>query len=176
MGTLNPSQMFDHNIDVVKGPSLMHRLDFHAAPVADEALNEGSLMSLDSDGKFIAGCPPGAGGSNIIPMPIFALQGIDDFDANSDVGNISGGVMSGVVATGGFEIATTEFEIGPTYAPNTLLTSDEAGTKGLVTEAAGLPYGAETICGVVSKTNSVNADGKQMLSFWTVYLPSAVSA
>ena len=34
MGNLVPSQMFDHNLDVVKGPSLMHRLDFHAAPAA----------------------------------------------------------------------------------------------------------------------------------------------
>ena len=176
MGTLNPSQMFDHNLDVVKGHSLMHRLDFHAAPLAGEEINEGSLMSLDANGLFIAGCPPGAAGAIVVPMPIFALQGINDYDANSDIGNISGGVMSGIVATGGFEIATTEFDAGGTYAPNTLLVSDEGGTKGFVTEAAAPAYGDETICGVVSKPAAVNADGKSMLSFWTVYLPSATPA
>jgi len=174
MGTLNPGQMFDHNLDVVKGPSLMHRLDFHAAPVADEAIKEGSLMSLDSAGKFIAGCPPGAA-TITQPMPIFAIQGINDFDANSDIGNISGGVMSGVVATGGYELATTEFDAALTYAPNELLVSDEGGTKGWVTQAAAAPYGAETIVGCVSKPAAVNADGKNMLAFWSLFLPSATA-
>lgn len=177
MGTLVPSQMFDHNIDVVKGPSLMHRLDFHAAPVAGEAINEGSVMSLNPDGKFIAGCPAG-GVAAVQPMPIFAMQGINDFDANSDVGNISGGVMSGYVATGGFEIATTEFDAGGTYLPNTLLTAFEggaAGTEGFLTDATGSAYKLETICGVVSKAAAVNADGKSMLSFWSCYLPSATA-
>lgn len=173
MGTLVPSQMFDHNIDVVKGPSLMHRLDFHAAPAVDPGgdLYEGSLMSLDAAGKFVAGCAPGIDG--VCPMPIFALQGINDFDANSDVGNIAGGVMSGVVATGGFEIATTEFDAAPTYVPNALLTEDTV-TPGFVTELAVAPYGDLSTVGCVSKPPAVNADGKSMLSFWTMFLPSSV--
>jgi hypothetical protein len=166
--------MFDHNLVVVKGPSLMHRLDFHAAPkVTDPAqvIYEGGLMSLDSNGQFVAGCAPG-GATNVQPMPIFAIQGINDFDANSDQGNISGGVMSGIVATGGFEISTTEFASAPSYLPNTLFVEDTA-TAGYVTEAAGVAYGAETVVGVVSRPPSINADGKNMLSFWTTYLPSA---
>jgi len=168
MGTLVPNQMFDHNIDVVKGPSLMHRLDTHAAPKAGEAINEGSLMSLDTNGLFVAGCPSG-GATAVQPMPVFALQGNNDFDANSDIGNISGGVMSGVVATGGFEIATTEFDAG-SYAFNQMLTN--GATAGLVGAATGIAYDAEPIVGIVSRDAAVNADGKSMLSFWTMFLPA----
>jgi len=172
--------MFDHNLDVVKGPSLMHRLDFAADPdyaaleLAGDTIHEGGLMSLTAAGKLIAGCPSG-GASIVQPMPIFAIQGLNDFDANSDVGNLSGGVMSGVVGTGGFEIATTEFDSALTYAPNELLASDEAGTKGWVTKAAGPAYGAETIVGCVSRPAAANADGANMLAFWTMFLPSAVT-
>jgi len=172
MGTLNPGQMFDHNLDVVKGPSLMHRLDFHAAPVAGEAINEGSLMSLNDEGKFIAGCPVGA--VAIHAMPIFAIQGINDFDANSDIGNTSGGVMSGVVATGGFEIATTEFDADD-YEPGQLLTGSSV-TAGLVGKATVLPYGLENVVGCVSRNREINADGKSMLSFWTMFLPCGATA
>jgi len=171
--------MFDHNIDVLKGPSLMHRLDYSAAVAAVPGdIYEGSLMSLVSaagadQGKFTVGCPAGTDG--VYPMPIFALQGVNDFDANSDVGNISGGVMSGVVATGGFEIATTEFDAGGTYVPNALLTPDTV-TAGYVTDLGAAPYGALPVVGCVSKPPAVNADGKSMLSFWTMFLPSNVVA
>lgn len=166
MGNLKPAQMFDHSISVVKGPSLMHRLDFAAPPKVGEEIETGGLMSLDSNGQFIAGCP--AGDTAVRPMPFFAIQGINDFDANSDEGNISGGVMSGYGATGGFEIATTEFDAG-TYVPNQLLTS---GTGAAVKAATVSPYAAEPIVGVVSKSAAVNADGKSVLSFWTMFLPA----
>jgi hypothetical protein len=159
--------MFDHNLEVVKGPSLMHRLDFAAAPKAGESINEGSLMSVDVDGLLIAGCPAGA--AAVRPMPVFAIQGIDDFDANSDEGNMSGGVMSGVVATGGFEISTTEFE-GTVFVPNQLLTA--GSTAGTVAAATVSPYGAEPIVGVVTKAPYVNADGKSVLTFWTTFIPA----
>ena len=169
--------MFDHNLDVVKGPSLMHRLDFAAVPdyaameAAVSTINEGGLISLNASGKLIAGCPAG-GAAAIQPMPMFAIQGLNDFDSNSDEGNISGGVMSGIVATGGFEISTTEFDPTGTYAPNQLLTADGT-TLGLVKEATVAPYGVEVIVGCVSQGAAVNADGKNMLTFWTMFLPSA---
>ena len=166
MGNIVPGQMFDHNISVVKGPSLMHRLDCAAAPKAGEEIYEGGLMSLDAGGNFLAGCPAGALG--VQPMPVFAIQNVNDFDANSDEGNLSGGVMSGYVATGGFEIATTEFDAG-TYVPNQLLTEGAAAT---VKPATPLPYLAEPIVGCVSKAPAINADGKNMLSFWTMFLPA----
>ena len=147
----------------------MHRLDFHAPPKAGEALRAGSLCSLDANGQLIAGVPAGADANR--PMPLFAIQDINDFDANSDVGNISGGVMSAIVATGGFEIETTEVDVAVTVVPNDLLTADTT-TAGYVAKATTSPYAAEPIVGCVSKGVSVNADGKHVIRFWTVYLPA----
>ena len=147
----------------------MHRLDFHAPPKAGEALRAGSLCSIDANGQLIAGVPVGAVANR--PMPMFAIQDINDFDANSDVGNISGGVMSAVVATGGFEIETTEVDAAVTAAPNDLLTADLT-TVGFVAPATAVPYTTEPIVGCVSKGVSVNADGKHVIRFWTVYLPA----
>jgi len=174
-GSLVPNQMFDHSLNVVKGPSLMHRLDKDAAPAAGQSdIFEGMLVSLNNAGAMVKGCDNGEGANR--PMPMFAIQGIDDFDANSDVGNISGGVMSAVVATGGFEIETTEFVAGGnTFACNDLLTGASATDLGKVTKATEV-YGAETICGVVSSTALVSgaaqADKLPVLTFWSVYLPA----
>ena len=169
MGNLSPSQMFDHTLNVIKGPSLMHRLDYAAAPKADEEIRPGSVCSIDSNGQLVAGCAAGTAMNH--PMPMFAIQDINDFDANSDVGNISGGVMSAVVATGGFEIETTEYVTAGTYNPNDLLTAS-ASSKGKVARMGEAPYGGQVGIGCVSKGVSTNADGKSVLRFWTVFIPA----
>jgi len=168
MGTLTPAQMFDHTLNVIKGPSLMHRLDFRAAPAASEAIAAGSVCSINAAGQLIAGCTVGAAMNR--PMPMFSIQNVDDFDANSDVGNISGGVMSAIVATGGFEIETTEYDTAGTYNPNDFLTADGVNT-GDVKRMVEAPYGGQVGVGVVSEGTSTNADGKSVIRFWTVYLP-----
>ena len=174
MGTLTPAQMFDHSLQVIKGPSLMHRLDFRAAPTAGANIAPGSVCSINAAGTLIAGCPGGAVMNR--PMPMFAIQDVDDFDANPDVGNISGGVMSAIVATGGFEIETTEYETTGTYNPNDLLTAS-ATTAGDVERLVESPYGGQMVCGCVSEGTSTNADGISALRFWTMFLPAgAVSA
>lgn len=168
-GTLNPAQMFDHILNVVKGPSLMHRLDKHAAPATGQSnIFQGALCSLNNSGQLVKGCGAGVGANR--PMPMFAIQNIDDFDANSDVGNISGGVMSAVVATGGFEIETTEY-VSASYNCNDLLTSGISANLGKVTKATAA-YGDEPVVGVVSRPVFANADSKNVLTLWTVYLPA----
>jgi hypothetical protein len=167
MGNITPAQMFDKTLNVIKGPSLMHRLDFRAAPKAGESINAGSVCSIDANGQLVAGCYAGAAMNR--PMPMFAIQNINDFDANSDVGNISGGVMSAVVATGGFEVETTEYNAGGTYNPNDLVTARSDGKVTRMTEG---PYGGQVAIGCVSKGVDSNADGKMVLRFWTVFLPA----
>jgi len=168
-GTLTPSQMFEHTLVVVKGPSLMNRLDFAAPPKAAEEIRQGMVMSLNSDGQLVAGCNIGITFNR--PMPIFAIQDINDFDANSDVGNISGGIMSGVIATGGFEIETTEYVSG-TYLPNDLLTAATGADAGKVSRCTADPYGAEVVLGCVSRGANTNQYGKSVLAFWTMFLPA----
>jgi len=171
-GTLTPSQMYDHSLNVIKGPSKMHRLDYHAAPKANETIYSGSVCSIDANGQLVAGVSVGAVFNR--PMPMFAIQSINDFDANSDVGNTSGGVMSAVVATGGFEVETTEFVAG-TYNENDLLTAATAGDIGKVKRMTVSPYAAQNVVGCVSTGTSTNADGKSVVRFWTMFLPAGTA-
>ena len=171
MGTLTPGSMFTHLMTPIKGPNKMNRLDKSAAPYASATIHEGSLCSLygAAPGTLIAGAAAGSTANR--PMPMFAIQDVNDFDANSDSGNISGGVMSALVATGGFEISTSEYSTvgAPTYAPNDLLTD---GTAGLVKKATASPYGAQQIVGCVSDGVATNVDGVSVLAFWTMFLPA----
>jgi hypothetical protein len=162
--------MYDHSLIVIKGPPMMNRLDFAAAPLSTETIYEGGVCSLNASGQIISGCPVGSRANR--PMPLFAIQGINDFDANSDVGNISGGVMSAVVATGGFEIETTEYVTTSTYHPNDLLRPATGADKGKVTPCTTSPYKNQNICGVVSVGSATNEYSKSTLRFWTVYLPA----
>lgn len=171
MGTLVPGQMYDHTLVPVKGAIAPRRLDYHAAPKAGEAILEGMCCSLDSSGELVKGCPVGAVGNK--PMPIFVINSQDDFDTNSDVGNISGGVQSGLVGSGAFEVETTEFTSTSTFAPNDLLQGKADGKVDLL---GVLPYGILTAVGVVSKGVSNNRDGISVLSFWTEYIPAGADA
>jgi hypothetical protein len=162
--------MYDHTLVPVKGAIAPRRLDYSVAPKLGEDIVEGMCCQLDLvTGELIKGCGPGAAG--VRPMPIFVINSQDDFDTNSDTGNISGGVMSGLVGSGAFEVETTEFEDLPTaYPPNTLLQS-ELG-EGWVKPLGVSPYGALTAVGVVSKGKSTNRDGVGILTFWTEYIPA----
>lgn len=173
-GNLTPAQMFDHTMIELSGRSVMHALDFSAEPAAGESSLAGSVCTLNSSGKFVAGI--GSGVSNKVhlshntPMAIFMIQGTNEFDANSDVGNMSGGKQSGIVASGGYEIQTTEYVAG-TYRPNDTLTYALSTARGKVT-LSGDEYSDYHLVGVVSRGVETNADAKSVLSFWTVYMPA----
>ena len=173
-GTLTPGQMFDHTMIELSGRSTMHALDFAAAPADGELMYAGSVMTLNPSGEFVAGMGAGVPNTQLYqhnaPMAIFAIQGTNEFDANSDVGNMAGGVQSGIVASGGYEIQSTEYVAG-VYRPNDLLTYAVAVNRGKVTMAKD-NYSDCHCVGVVSRGVETNADAKNVLSFWTVYLPA----
>lgn len=173
-------QMYDHILNVVRGPAPMHRLDYFG-PAADNAdYARGSLVSAGADGKIVAGCAAGSVGNR--PMPMFAIQGTDDLDVYTDDYNVGDATPSAVVATGGFEVATTEFVTG-TYTVGDLL-KPSATAVGKVEKAGVDAYGTTPIVGVVSVAtdgvSAVNEIGvptssnykKPLLTFWTVYLPA----
>jgi hypothetical protein len=162
-GNLVPDQNYDHVLNVVSGSDGMHDLQYSAAPATNEDFVKGSVCYLDTDGNLVAG-----GGDSYMPM--WAITGVDDFDANSDVGNISGGVVSCFVATGGYEIFTTEFNTSATYNPNQLLTVD-TGTAGLVTASAA-QYNDTVIVGCVSKGVQPDVYNQSILYFWPMFIPA----
>ncbi len=175
MGKFKPGQMFDHTQIELSGRSMMYALDF-AAPAdsaEDVVINEGGVITLNDSGNFVAGLGDGVANVAVAhnaPMALFAIQGINDFDANSDEGNISGGVMSGLVASGGYEIQTTEFVTG-TYGVNDLLTFGVTTNRGKIVLAADA-YSTQHCFGIVSRGTDSNAYNKPVLSFWTTYLPA----
>lgn len=174
MGTLVPSQDYDNTLVVVSGYTGMHDLQYVAEPAAGEDFVKGSIVSLDATGKMVAGLDKASA------MPMWAITGVNDFDANSDVGNVSGGHISAYPATGGYEIFTTEF-VTDTYLPNDLLTAATGADAGQVKLATAGVDGAievdatETIVGVVSKGSDTAEYGQATLQFWTVYIPAIVN-
>ena len=175
MASLNPGQNYDHLLTVVSGYDGMHDLMFHGAPEAAADFRRGAIVSLNTAGEFVAGL------DSLVSLALWAVNDVVDFDAASDTGNISGGVVTTYPATGGYELKTTEVELTTSvagdYTPNTLLTASGAGVDlGKVTPVT-LAGGGEApldtnICGVVSKGVSTDVYGQQVLNFWPVYLPA----
>lgn len=183
----NPSQMFDHTLDAVKGWFHEAALDYSAklsADVLKTTTEQGSCVHVNSSGEFELGIAS-------TDMSIFLLNSSDDFDVANDGGDYwtsvaPTGKMSGLVATGAYELQSSEFDGTPTYAPNDLLCSDDdqtlAGDGGSLDNRDSaadatltVPWASggttQAICGVVSSGESTNSHGIAVISFWPVYLP-----
>jgi len=172
----------DKGLDVKKGWFDMASLDYSAKPSANMAaagIPRGRCVHLDASGDFVPG--PHATG-----CAIFLLNGTDDADVSNPGTTTAGsfahiavaptGKMSGLVATGGYEIATTEFVSG-SYQPGQLLSATKAtagatvaATDGRLTNASVAAY-AVPVVGVVSSGVASNHNGVSALSFWSVWLP-----
>src|ERR1039458_7792668 len=116
----SPAQSFNHELNVVKGWPSPYAIDKTLEIDANQpTINAGRVVSINpTTGNMVLGC---TWSTTVAAMPIFAFPNSSDYDVRSDVGNISGGVMLGLVASGAFEIETTEFE-GTGFASNTPLT------------------------------------------------------
>lgn len=170
---MDAPQMFDHRLNPLKGWPSPYALD-KANEVGDateeQGIRAGMVIHIDAaTQKFKRGLPGNQ-------MPIFAWNDYAHFDAmGGDDGNISlhGNMkgMSGLVATGAYELQTTEFVTGQTYAANTPLTVQNAAGDDLGKVMPGAFY-ADVVCGVVSDGQLTNAHGKDMVAFWSYFLPS----
>ena len=161
-GTFTPAQMYDHELNARKGWPSPYAVDYKAEFASTTGLYAGSVVTLDANGEF----QPGGTGN---AMAIFLLQNPSDFDVLSDVGNIAGGVGSGLVAAGAYELQTTEF-VADTYAPNDTLTFASGADAGKVEK--GTVY-TDPIVGVVSsgQSDSEHNASIKFLAFWPVWLP-----
>lgn len=174
-----PDLMFEHSLNPAKGWFQPHALDF-AAPLSANVTFEvprGRVVHVNNSGEFEMGVDDTF-------MGIFLLNGSEDYDVSNPGTTPSGnfmhqaiapkGVMSGLVATGGYELETTEFDDAQTYAANDTLTAGTSptvlATGGVLTNVAAVVY-TNAVCGVVSRGRFVNAHGVPVLAFWPVYLP-----
>lgn len=176
-----PDLMFEHGLDVKKGWFDMASLDYDAklASAVEYAVPRGRVVHVDSDGSF----RPGAHNTGVA---IFLLNGSEDADVSNPGTTAAGnfmhraispsGKLSGLVATGGYEISTTEFDATQTYAPGDLLTAaqslDDATVGGVLTNEDVVQF-INPVVGVVSSGKAKNHNGVQALSFWCVWLPGS---
>lgn len=153
------------------------------AATVSTPVNAGRVVHLNNSYEFELGASK--------QMPMFLLQGSEDWDVKPPGPQTASGAflaqgthtenhLSALVATGGFEIATTEFDGAQTYAINDFLRAD---ANGLLTNqnSAGTgkvqPYGSDTVVGVVSRGVQDNfyreydVNLPKQLYFWTIYLP-----
>lgn len=193
-----PGQMFTHTLNPTKGWPNQSSLD-HTAKISANVLYSllpGQVAHLNAAGQL----EPGVVNTQ---MPLFMFQGKDDLDVNATPGTSAGGTIiewqpispTGrvmcLVATGGFELETTEFDQLQTYLPNQPLrapTGNGAGSAGIsgtltnqgvnttpdVADVAGtgvLPptIHATAICGLVSRGVFANNYRQNVLAFWPVW-------
>lgn len=183
-----PMMMFEHCLDELKGWPDEAAVDFdgHLSPnVSVDPVFGGTCVHLNQQGQFELG----AKGTH---MPIFLLQGSQEFDVANPGGSNwiainPTGKMSGLVAIGGYELETTEFEqaAGLIYFPNDVLhapTEDQITGPNKVmagklfkrnawngAPGTALNPAVHNICGVVSRMNHINHHRVPVLSFWPVY-------
>lgn len=178
-----PDLMFEHGLDVKKGWFDMAALDYAAklSSAFEFALPRGRVVHVDATGKFMPGahqtCPA-----------VFLLNGSEDADVSNPGTTSSGnfmhyaiaptGNLSGLVATGGYEISSTEFDTTRTYAPGDLLSATRAAAPaagdGKLTNNAVTQF-VKPVVGVVSSGSATNHNGISALSFWCVWLPAATN-
>ena len=171
-GTLVPGQMFDHELNAVKGWPSPYAVDHRIQPYnSSEGILPGMVVHKDpATSRAIRGLTAAT-----TQMPLFAFQGQNDFDVNGDVGNIIGGWLNTLVAIGSYELESTEFESPVTYDVNDPLTSPvhavSSTLKGKLVKT--VLCADEIICGIVSEKGPLTNDfGKQVVRFWPVFIPS----
>ena len=197
--------MFEHALDPLKGwfhlAALDHSAKLDATLLASATATPAGRVAVINDvGEFVLN-RTGLSRNELTAMPIFLWNGSDHPDVYNDgtspvtgtvhwYGIAPTGVMSGLVATGGYELQTTEFDGTQAYLPNDLLT---ASTAGILTNQS-VTVLATWICGVASShvqgdnqvTGTVqaaspgcpvglNAHGVEVLSFWSYFLPGLAS-
>lgn len=180
-----PDLMFEHGLDVKKGWFDMASLDYSAKLSSSVTFDvpRGRAVFVNNNGDFV----PGVHETNVA---IFLLNGSTDADV-ANPGTTAGGKfmhlavaptgkMSGLVATGGYEISTTEFVTSNDYNPGDLLTatknhaSNPASTDGRLTNYSVTQF-VNPVVGVVSSGAATNHNGISALSFWCVWLPGAAN-
>lgn len=215
---LNPGQNYDHLLDPISGYDGMHDLQFHGYLEPAVAFHRGALLRLETGTGLLTPGLPVVGHH----MGLWAINASYDFDVaggqdwsagspplyRSDSGNIAGQTLAAdnitvqrrhvatFVATGGYELVTTEFDPAVAYAENDPLIgyldavtgAEPAGSfpEGWVTIGTGAGNGAlplalaENVVGVVSRVNLAAASGgireevynQPVIQFWPVYLPA----
>lgn len=176
-----PVFMTDHTLDALSNSvTNPHHLQYFAklsANVTIDPFYAGRVVHLNSSNEYETGLPDT---TRACHMPLFTWQSSNDPDvANPGASARAGGWVAGaptgviktLVATGGWELESTEYA-DDTYAPGDGLTAANANTTAATggVLAKGVAYDVP-LCGVVSRGEYTNCHGVSVLGFWSVWLP-----
>lgn len=169
-----PSQMFERKLNPTKGWPSQSALDFRAKAASAVTVYPGMCCSLNSSGELILGVVRHR-------MGLFAFQGTDSLDVNNEGNNHwrpinpSGYIMC-LVATGGYELETTEFDTAQTYARNDPVRAHTDGkltnqSVTLFSQTDSPQTSSTAVVGIVSRGKFTNSDGVSVLAFWPIWAP-----
>lgn len=189
--TRKVKQQYEHYIAVKSGALEESMCLMHNAPLSEnesdaaDKIVRGSVISLNAEGKFVLGLPEGSG--NVYPMPMFSKKNAFDPDVmtgavGAATGHVLakstvGGALPGYVATGAFELESSEYDKEATFEVNTALVSTDDGK--VTAAASNAIYGAsKTVLGIVSKVPfrskasfDVYGTENNRICFWPVFFP-----
>ena len=171
----SPAQMFDHELNGVKGfqpgmPWIVDKaVDLDDAVTATD-VKAGMVMHQDpTSKKFKLGA--GTVSGTVAQMTYFVFQNGDDFDVLGDDGNIVGaqsagqvGRLMGVASNQAAELETTEYDSG-TYTPGKLLIAGTDGKLELYVSGAAILVGTVTD-GVITSEHSSAISLLRFHSIW----------
>lgn len=156
------------------------------APVKDEAASlgicQGSVVSLNSSGQYVIGCPAGSGINH--PVPFISMKNIFDPDVQTGYNGKTqadttysavGGVITAIPCTSGYEMETTEFVATYTFAYNDGVTAATSTNVGKLTVATKAPGQDEVYLGFVSKPPALDYFNNQRIAFLTSFIPAGIN-
>lgn len=185
----NYGQMYDHTLEVRHGwsgdrGSVLQKM----LPVSSANSNlvyGGCVVNIGTDNTFHLGVNATNSLANC-RVPCFAFPNENDFDVNSDYGNIAGGTLLALCALGDFEMESTEFDSGSgeDYTAGVYLTATAEDGPPNTSDGKLKPgtFGTDVIVGIVSEsgTNSdhsfTNENGQGYIRFFSWFMPDTVSA
>lgn len=206
----NFERQIDHAAVIAHGAHPRYRVEQDAEVDASTAeklaantkIKQGSVVSLNANGKYDIGLPAGSGVN--YPVPHISLKNAFDPDVTTGVvGPIGmtntvvvsgqtttynfsdyrrntyssvGGKITALPCTAGYEIETTEFVSG-TYAYNDALIAASGDDIGKLTIATAQPFkasGSQPILGFVSRVPYMQeAYLQKRIGFYTNFIPAA---
>lgn len=188
-----PASIFEHTMDPTAGYDTTpgHRLDYTANLSANVSIipYAGRVGHLNASGEWEIGCKADK-------MPCFFMQSSVPYGHQTTVSPYWKAIgkfpLAALVATGGFELSTTEYDSAETYAISDYLTAgfsnSDQDAGGLLTNK--LPADGATaltppwrgggttvtICGQVTAAPETLKNGNTVLRFWTLYFPGSTTS
>ena len=187
-----PANIFEHTIDVLANYDTTpgHRLD-KTAYMADAVTivpYGGRVGHFNASGEWEMGCAAKKVPGFFMPpsVPYGHQPTLSPYWQS--IGRYS---VTGLVATGGFEIETTEYDSEQDFVVGDWLTAKVSNTDqdtgGVLTNvvpgtstALTAPWVAggttKTLCGQVTHAPQTRKNGNSVLAFWTVFFPGTTDA